>query len=312
MGNDLADRAAKQINKLDTPLLLTATETVFDHSQRQQHVLSTVYRYLAELNALHSKLNLEKEQNAAETHEFNTLDAVSNYQNTLRTWRVSNVGWILRCDLPEVVAQACPCGASIAFKVWRMFHTFDSPATPGDFGISWYELAFYFAIFTGHFLPIWISSKTEKLPLPYDFDSPEAQIQPQEKRSLWHQASVLRSVVRYLENTLQCEFYPRYKKTNASSLIRLGYHRSLVGGISARPNLPFADLLIANLTSYSSMPNQSYPLNVRMLPKLKAADELCPNPPYSDITYRKRHNLYQKLKKCLRLKHNLADIDVPN
>ena len=79
------------------------------------------------------------------------LDAVSNYQNTLRTWHVSNVGWILRCDLPEVVAQACPCGASIAFKVWRMFHTFewrscDSPATPGDFGVSWYELAFYFAI----------------------------------------------------------------------------------------------------------------------------------------------------------------------
>ena len=84
-------------------------------------------------------------------------------------------------------------------------------------GMNW---PFTFAIFTGHFLPIWISSKTEKLPLPYDYDSPEAQIQPQEKRSLWHQASVLRSVVRYLENSLRCAFYPRYKKTNASSLIR--------------------------------------------------------------------------------------------
>lgn len=128
-----------------------------------------------------SKLNLEKEKNAAATHEFNTLDAYSNFKDTLQTWRVSAVGWTLQCELPEVVAQACPCGASIAFKVWRMFHTLEwkskeTPASPGDFGISWYELAFYFAIFTGHVLPIWISSKSDALPRPYTFDSPEAQM----------------------------------------------------------------------------------------------------------------------------------------
>jgi len=56
MGNDLADTTAKQINKLDTPLLLTATQKKFEHSKRQLYVLSAIYRYLAELNALHSRL----------------------------------------------------------------------------------------------------------------------------------------------------------------------------------------------------------------------------------------------------------------
>lgn len=45
---------------------------------------------------------------------------------------------------------------------------------------------------------------------------------------------ICRGVVRYLENTMSYRLYlyPRCKKTGASSLICLGFHRSLVGGIS--------------------------------------------------------------------------------
>ena len=60
-------------------------------------------------------------------------------------------------------------------------------------------------------------------------------IQTPEFRGLGHQTSAFRDIVRYLENTCQTKLYPRYKKTGASSLIRLGFHRSLIGGIAARP-----------------------------------------------------------------------------
>ena len=107
-----------------------------------------------------------------------------------------------------------------------MFCTFrwrppERSVVPGDFGICWYELALYYAIYTGQFLPIWIYTKDGKLPKLYAFDSPEANIQPDEKQSLWHQAGVLRSVVRYLENTLKCSLYPCCKKLTQARLYAL-------------------------------------------------------------------------------------------
>lgn len=146
------------------------------------------------------------------------------------------------------------------------------------------------------------------------FDSPEATIQPDTKRCLWYQAGVLRSVVRYLENTLQCFFSPRYKKTNASSLVRLGFHRSLVGGISARPFLQLADLLVQKIEVYAPLPKQSYPLNVRVVPSTIAHSTLCPDPPYEDIAYDKSHNLYstRKSRNALVSNKSLDMLDAPN
>ena len=151
------------------------------------------------------------------SHQFNTLDAYSKFKSALEQWQVGTPFWTFSTDLHQIVAYACPSGAAAAFRVWHMFRSLkwrlpDSPLVSGDFGISWYELALYCAIHTGSFLPIWIYSKDKKLPTPYSFDSEEAKIQPADKKSLWQQAGVLRSTVRYLENTLQCKLYPRYLK----------------------------------------------------------------------------------------------------
>ena len=85
-----------------------------------------------------------------------------------------------------------------------------------------------------------------------------------------------------------------------------------MGGISARPFLPHADLLMQNSQAYASLPNQSYPLNVRVVPSIIPHHTTCQNPTYCDIPYDKRHNLYQKVKKCLRQKQSLGTLDVPN
>ena len=85
-----------------------------------------------------------------------------------------------------------------------------------------------------------------------------------------------------------------------------------MGGISARPFLPHADLLMQNLQAYASLPKQSYPLNVRVVQSVIPHPHSCPNPSYGDISYDKSHNLYQKIKKCLRQKQSLDTLDVPN
>ena len=76
---------------------------------------------------------------------------------------------------------------------------------------------------------------------------------------------------------------PSIQENNASSLVRLGFHRSLVGGMSGRPSLPLADLLIQNITAYASLPKQFYPL---VAPSLLASSELCGDPPYSDLSHK--------------------------
>ena len=56
---------------------------------------------------------------------------------------------------------------------------------------------------------------------------------------------------------------PKNRMNTSSSLVR-GYHPRLVGGISSRPEFPYANLLMENLSHYSSIANQPYSLNVRL------------------------------------------------
>ena len=72
------------------------------------------------------------------------------------------------------------------------------------------------------------------------------------------------------------------------------------------------NLLMQNVQAYASLPNQSYPLNVRVVPSIIPCANPCPNPSYNDISCDKRHNLYQRIKKCIRQNKSLQSLDVPN
>ena len=148
-------------------------------------------------------------------------------------------------------------------------------------------------------LPVWIYNKTDRLPTPYAFDSPEVAIQKDDAKSLWNQANTLWAIVRYLDNTLPTPLIPKYKKTGASSLVRLGFHKSLVGGVASRPVIPNATRFLAILREYSSMPTQSYPHHVRIPMPLVPTESVIQSP-YDDIPFANRGGLYQRIKKCLR------------
>ena len=143
-------------------------------------------------------------------------------------------------------------------------------------------------LFAGWPLPIWIRDSTDNI--QYSNHT----IMPKSTRSLCNQASTLPGAVRYLENTMQCKMFPHYKKPCAPSLVRLGLHRSLVGGMSSRPSLPSADRAIHLISQYSVLPDQNYPLNVRLpvpLPTDLPVPEL--DLPTS-LSFQARQNLYQR------------------
>ena len=89
-------------------------------------------------------------------------------------------------------------------------------------------------------------------------------------------------------------------------MVWLGFHRSLTGGIASRPRLPQTDLVIKIL----SLPGQPYPLNVRVPfnPKLDSALISDSGPP--DLSFPARHNLYQRVRKCLRNKTDVSSLQL--
>lgn len=197
-----------------------------------------------------------------------------------------------------MVAQACPAGANTAFRVWQVFrqlqwHPPDQPKLPDVWGITWYELPLV-SCFSGTALPVWIYHKKSHLPTPYAFHSEEVAIQKEESRSLWHQVNTLRAVVCNLENTLQTPPVPEYTKTGAPSLIRLKFHKSLLGGIASRRVLPCPDHLL-HAVQDASLPNQCYPHHVRLAtPFVTKTDPL--EAPYVEIPFQNRSGLYQRIK----------------
>ena len=313
LGNTVADETAKLINRQDIEAFRQAAENIRIHSQKQMEALLCVYKYLCTLNSLQSSLRIEKEsaENAA-LHEQG-LDEISLLRKTLTEWEVQGPQWVFEGPLPDIVAHACPVGAQLATCVWKFFQTLiwrhpDQSLDKYDYGITWYELVLHFTLFAGRCLPIWIKVADHQPAHPFAFFSDEVKLQKPEVRSLWHQATNFRHVVQYLEHTAKVQLYPRYKKTGASTLVRLGFHRSLVGGIASRPTLPQRVAAMQLLRTYATIPEQPYPLNVRLpfVPNLSEPILVTPLP--DDIPFLKRQNLYQKVKKCLRTNKSLDSI----
>ena len=290
-----------------------AVDQIYDHSHCQRDFLGKIYAYLRDLNTAHIAIRDPGPDCEAESHAHNDVDAFHSYRQVLSTWSVPSPHWCFEGDVTRVVALACLAETRIAYKVWAFFQRLrwrhpDHPNIPGDFGITWVELAVHFMLFSGQGLPLWIANSHSKILEPYAFDSPEALLQPKSAHGLCYQASTLRGIVRYLEGTMQCQLFPRYKKTCASSLVRLGFHRTLVGGIAARPSLPYAAQAVKIMTDYAALPEQPYPRDDRFpLPICTDFAETFSNLP-AEIPFRTRYNLYQKVKKYIRLKKPLDEL----
>lgn len=116
-------------------------------------ILFPIYSYLADLNSMHLSLKVSEPDSSAEAHVFNTVDALHSFRDKLSLWQVSSYPWQVTATLKPVVSCACNAGAQMAHMVWCFFASLkwrhpDAPTTPGDFGITWIELAVHFTMFS--------------------------------------------------------------------------------------------------------------------------------------------------------------------
>ena len=153
------------------------------------------------INALHSKIRLEKDTSVDGDPISVADDEISLYKEKLVKWVVTGPTWSMTGELLPVVAHAA--GYVCAVAVWKFFQQLtwrhpDLPLKKGDFGITWHELALQFTVFVGRCLPVWIH------------DSDRGYAVPSEFRGLGHQTSAFRAVVRYLENTSKSQLFPRF------------------------------------------------------------------------------------------------------
>lgn len=159
LGNALADKTAKTTNKQHLPIMTTITTEIADHCETQKSLLLRIYRYLVDLNSLHSIIWLEKEK--AQDGDPNTqgIDDIFLYQDQLLNWVVAGPEWTVSSILLPVVAHACPAGYGLAKAVWAFFESLtwrhpDLPLQKNDYGVTCYELAIHFTLFAGACLPV--------------------------------------------------------------------------------------------------------------------------------------------------------------
>ena len=82
-------------------------------------------------------------------------------------------------------------------------------------------------------------------------------------------------------------------------MVRLGFHRRLIGGIASRPNFAQKEQVMQNIKNYAALPGQ-HPLNVRLPIQPDFSNPLLAIPLPEEISFGKRHNLYQRVKRCIR------------
>lgn len=78
LGNMLADETAKVTNRQDLDVLLSITNNIDHHCQAQQEVLLDIYRYLVDLNALHSKIRLGKDKSTDGDDTIGNIDEIAS------------------------------------------------------------------------------------------------------------------------------------------------------------------------------------------------------------------------------------------
>ena len=164
-----------------------------------------------------------------------TMDEIMYYKDKLIHWVATGPFWSMTADLLPVIAHACPAGSIYAIAVWKFFQQMkwrhpDLPLNKEDYGITWYELAIQFTIFAGKRLPVWIHDSDKGFAVPFDFFFGSGRT-PKTRVSRSWSSKLLLSEQSWdtLKILVEFTFFHVITKTGASSLFRLGFHRSLMG-----------------------------------------------------------------------------------
>ena len=145
-------------------------------------------------------------------------------------------------------------GANIAYAVYLWLQTLKWPPAMDvpdqtDWGISWFELAVSFYLYTGFRFPVRISGAGNKSEY-VAYDSEDAVLLPGHQRAAVLQGICLRNMIQNLSTLLESRIFPVFGTFKCQTLCRIAERRIVVAGINRRPCIPNAQDTMNFVHSY--------------------------------------------------------------
>lgn len=218
----------------------------------------------------------------------------------LSGWQCSGPYWSFSGDPHKIVSCAYPAGAQIACCVWASFEQLkwrhpDLPQSKKDTELPGMNLQCTSPCLADAFLfGLRLRQNNQHIRSMFFFH--------QRFEASWHQATNLRKK----------QLYPRYIKTGASTMVRLRFHRSLIGGIAARPTLrqsPKASKSHSSTWRLCRLARKTLSIKRSCSRDKLNCSQFMPSIAET-LTFSQRHNLYQWVRKCMRNKLDLDTIQL--
>ena len=118
---------------------------------------------------------------------------------------------------------------------------------PTDWGMSWFELAVSFYLYTGYRFPLKVGNKS----LYVDYESDEAIILPGHQRSAVLQSSCLRNITQNLTIVMEQNIFPTFGTFKCRLLIHFGM-KGYAAGVPRRPVIRDAKVTMCYVVQYFS------------------------------------------------------------
>ena len=178
------------------------------------------------------------------------LDAV----NFLSTFQPTDYMSLHFAEVDESIFYMSLQGANIAHAVVHWLRSLKWPVDmevhdQTDWGISWFELAISFYLYTGFRFPVRISGAGNKSQYAA-YDSNDAILLPGHQRAAVLQGICLRNMIANLSTIMEMKVFPTFNTFKCQILCRIAQRRIVVAGINRRPCLPNPSETMKFVSSY--------------------------------------------------------------
>ena len=155
----------------------------------------------------------------------------------------------------ESIFSMCLQAANIAHAVALWLQALKWPPNieepdQSDWGISWFEMAVSFFLYTGFRFPVRISGAGNKSEY-VAYESKDAILLPGHQRAAVLQGICLRNMIPNLSTLTEAKVFPNFDTFNCQTLCRIAQRRIVVAGINRPPHLPNSEDTMKFVSAYT-------------------------------------------------------------
>lgn len=316
-GNFCADLAATSAFKVVPGELRSLADQIFKHVKDEEQRLRDVFSFLACINKVrceavhkhekeHGKPSMQIPKSLTSQQDGNNpslFNASAMGDDALQFMMNFNPDGYQKQHVEQVddaIFASSLQGANVAKATFLWLQTLEWPANvddsdPRDWGISWFELAVSFYLYTGFRFPIKVSGAGNKS-VYIAYDSDEALLLQGRQRSAVLQSICMKNMIQNLLTLLQQPVFPKFGTFKCRSLTRLGM-TGVIAGVSRRPKVPNPTQTMQFVRSYlDGLKGVAFdnPIHIKNLEPQLTFD------PIPEPTTAQRYNNYAGFMKRLR------------